>query len=426
METLLIKNGFVVDVINKENSKVQDIYIKNGIIYQISKNIKKTANKTIDATGTVIMPGLINTHNHSAMTLFRGYADDSELMDWLENRIWPAEEKLTGEDVYYGTKLACIEMIKSGTTMFNDMYFFTEDSAKAVKETGIRAMLGRCIMAVENDDDERIKEAIDIIKKYKNDEFIFPCVAPHAPYTCNDKAIKMSVDIAKRYNVPFHIHLAETKEEVEIIKKRNNVTPTEYLNSLNVFDTHTILAHCVWLTDNDINILKKSCANANISHNPISNSKLGSGIARITDIIKEGINVSLGTDGAGSTNNLDMFEEMKICAYMQKAKNLSASCIDAYKIIQMATINGAKTLGVDDKFGSIETNKKADLIIIDTENIKFKPENDIFSNLVYVSNGNDIKYTIINGKVIYENGKVKNINEKEIKEKCKKISKRLL
>ena len=423
MSSILIKNGYVLDVVNKEKSGVKDIYIENEYIKEIGEKLSKKADYVINAENKVVMPGLINTHNHSAMTLFRGYADDMNLKEWLETKIWPAEDRLVGEDVYYGSLLAILEMLKSGTTFFNDMYFFTEDTVKAVKETGIRAMLGRCVMAVENDEDLRVKEAIDIIEKYSKDTHIYTCIAPHAPYTCNEKAIEKCVEISKKYDIPYHIHLSETKSEVDNIKEKYGMSPVEYLNSKKVFEQRVILAHGVWFDDKDIEILKN--IKGGISHNPISNCKLGSGIANVVKYIQNGLLVSIGTDGAGSTNTLDMFQEMKLTSLLQKVNHLKADIIDSYKVIQMATIDGAKVLGLEDKIGSIDEGKYADIIIVNADNMKFKPANDIFSNIVYVGTGDDVETTIVHGKVLMENKKVLNIDEEKIVKKCEEISKRI-
>lgn len=425
MYKILIKNAYLIDVINKQNSRLTDILIIDNLISKIEKNIKEETDKTIDANSNFVMPGLINTHNHSAMNILRGYADDLELMDWLNNKIWPIEDKLTAEDVYYGSLLACIEMIKSGTTMFNDMYFETESTIKAVQKTGIRAMLGRCIMGVENDEDSRVKEAVYLIEKYKNlDEKITFNIAPHAPYTCNIKSLEICVKLAKKYNLPIHIHLAETKDEVKIIKEKYNKTPTEFLKQVGILDLPVILAHGVWVNDKDIEILKN--IKGGIAHNPISNCKLASGIAPIEKYLKSNINVSLGTDGAASTNTLDMFEEMKVCNYLQKVNTLKSSIINAYTALQMATINGAKVLGLEKEIGSIEVGKKADLIILNSKPAKVNPINDIYSNIVYASNGNDVLTTIINGKIVMENRKINFIDENEVVQKCNEKIKKII
>lgn len=427
MYDIIIKNGYVVDMVSDENKvSIKDVLINKNKIVKIEKNTNETAKKVIDAKGKVVLPGFINCHNHAAMTIFRGYSDDTSLMDWLENKIWPIEDKLNKEDIYYSSLLACIEMIKSGTTTFNDMYFLMENVAKAVKETKIRAMLGRCIMKMESEDDERVNEAILLYENYNNSENgrIKVNIAPHALYTCNKEAIIKSKELAVKYNVPLHIHLDETKGEHENILNEYGITPTKMLDEMNIFDKcHVILAHGVWLDDNDIQILKK--IKGGVVHNPISNCKLSSGIARVSKLLKEGVNVSLGTDGTGSTNTLDMFEEMKLCNYLQKVSTLEPTIINAYDVLKMATINGAKTLGLEDEIGSIEVGKKADIILIDMKDgVHLNPLHDVISNLVYSCNGSDVITTIVDGNILMENRVLNGIDEDYVKQKCRELIKK--
>ena len=280
-------------------------------------------------------------------------------------------------------------------------------------------------MSAENSEDERIKETIDLLEKYKDkEERIKFSIAPHAPYTCNEKSLQTCVELAKKYNLPIHIHLAETKDEVKIIKEKYNLSSTEFLKQMGIFDVPVILAHGVWVDDKDMEILKG--VKGGIAHNPISNCKLASGIAPITKYLKNDITVSLGTDGAASTNTLDMFEEMRVCNYLQKVSNLSSSVIDAYTAIKFATINGAKVLGLSKEIGSIEVGKKADLIIVDIKKAKLNPINDVYSNIVYANNGNDVLTTIIDGKVVMEDRKINFADEDEVIDKCNKIMQKLI
>ncbi|MEG2348195.1 MAG: amidohydrolase [Clostridia bacterium] len=425
MSSILIKNGFLVDMVKKQDMvKEKDILIVGGKIIKIENKLDDKADITIDAKGCSVMPGFVNSHTHSAMSIFRGYADDSQLMDWLQNKIWPVEDKLTKEEIYFSTYLGCIEMIKSGTTTFNDMYFMMDSVAKAVEDCKMRAFLGRCIMSVKNRKDIRVKEAIKLYNDFncKCNDKIKVNISAHAPYTCDKKSLLLCKDLCEKLNVALHIHLDETKSEHENILKQEGMSPTKYLDSLGLFDIPTILAHGVWLEDSDINILKSK--NTSIVHNPISNAKLASGIAPITKYIKNGINVCLGTDGAGSTNTLDMFEEMKVCNYLQKISILDSSCIDAYQALEMATINGAKALGIEKEIGTIEIGKKADIIIVDMKKAHLTPFNNIYSNLVYACNGSDVVYTIVDGEILMENRKLNFIDEKNIIDKCQMIAKK--
>lgn len=421
MERILIKNAFLVDMVKKEEKIIKkDVLIEDGKISKIEENIQEDVPKIINADGKVLMPGFINVHTHSPMAIFRGYADDNELMYWLENKIWPVEDKLTEEEIYESTRLSLIEMAKSGTTTFNDMYFMMNTVAKATEEVGLRAYLGRCIMNVENEEDIRIKEAIELYEKYQKHDLIHVTIAPHAPYTCNQLALQIARNLTKELNTMLHIHLDETKKEHDDFLKNYGMTPTAYLDKLHLFDVPTILAHGVWLDDEDRKLLKNK--EVSIVHNPVSNAKLASGICPVTEYLKYGINVCLGTDGAGSTNLLDMFEEMKLCSYFQKVKNLDSASIDAYTILEMATKNGAKALGISDIVGTIEVGKEADFILVDMTRVGVNPINDIYSNLVYACNGSDVEYVFVKGNLIVENKKMTSVSETEIIKKCNEIA----
>ena len=414
----LIKNGLVLDMSkNQPNAEIKDILIEDNIISRIEKDIDiDNIEKLINAEGKAVMPGLVNCHNHVAMTLFRGYADDSDLMSWLKEKIWPAEEKLTSKAVYYGSALGIIEMLKSGTTTFNDMYFFMEDVAKACIDSGIRCTLGRSLID-SSDNDERITETIDLYRNFNRQANgrININIAAHAPYTCNPELIQKAVGLSKEFNVPLHIHLSETMDENNEIFEKYKMSPTQYLKQNGVFDVPVILAHGVWLSDEDVDIIKS--IQGGISHNPISNLKLACGIAPIIKYKNEGLTIGLGTDGAGSTNTLDMFEQMKVCNLMQKVSNMEPTIINAFETIKMATIDGAKVLGLEKEIGSIECGKKADIIIIDLNKPHLTPLNDVYSIIVYSANGADVDTTIVDGKIVMENRNLLTMNEIEIIEK---------
>lgn len=409
---ILIKNGIVIDMANSK-PEIKDILIENDKIIKMEEKILDSADKVIDATNKAILPGFINCHNHCAMSIFRGYSDDLELQEWLENAIWPVEDKLTPEDVYYASLLSCIEMIKSGTTTFNDMYFFMEETAKAVEKTGIRANLGRTVIFDNEQADIRLKEAEEFYKNYNNKAQgrIKVNLAPHAPYTCNPDTMKKCSDLAKKYNMQIHVHLSETEKENKDIEEKYGVSPTKYIEQSGLLDCNCVLAHGVHLSDEDLRVIKKS--HSGISHNPISNLKLASGISDIIKIRQEGIPVGLGTDGAGSTNTLDMFEEMKVACYLQKVKNKKSSCINAKDALTMATKEGAKVLNLDE-IGTLEVGKKADIIIIDLNKPHLQPVNDIYSTIVYSATGQDVDTTIIDGNILMENRVLLNIDENEI------------
>lgn len=423
----LITNALVLDMVgNTANIEKKDILINNNIIEQIDKEIDKDIeiDEKINAKNMLVMPGLINTHTHLAMSIFRGYKTDKKLMDWLESAIYPVEDKLKPEDIYWNSYLSCLEMIKSGTTTCNDMYFGMNKTVEAIENTGLRAVVAWCIK--DDSIKDKIEKTREYAEKYNNNQNskIKIYVSADAPHTCNPETITKCVDLAKELNTGLHIHLAETSTEEKKIKSRYGKRSTEYLNDLNVFDVPVVLAHGIYVSDSDIEILKK--IRGGISHNPVSNCKLSSGICNVVKLRKNGINIGLGTDGIGSTSTMDMFEEMKTAAYLQKVNTKEPSSILAYDILKMATIDGAKVLGLDNEIGTLEPGKKADMIFIKTEKLHMCPDNDICSNIVYSANGADVDSVMIDGKLIMQNRKMLNINEKEVMRQVKKIAKRLL
>ena len=422
----LIKNAYILDMVGeKPNIQKNDILIEDNIIKDIEKDIGTEVDEKINAKNMLIMPGLVNTHTHLAMSIFRGYKDDRKLMDWLENAIFPVEDKLQPDDIYWNSYLSCLEMIKSGTTTCNDMYFGMNKVIEAIEATGLRAVVAWCLTDDSiRDKIERTREYAKIYNNRENSK-ITVFTSPHAPYSCNPDTIKLCVDLAKELNTGLHIHLAETQNEVATIRDRYGKTATEYLSDLDVFDVPVVLAHGIYISESDIEILKQHNIRGGISHNPISNCKLSSGICDVVNLRKNGINVGLGTDGIGSTTTLDMFEEMKTAAYLQKINTMEPTSINAYDILKMATIEGAKVLGLDNQIGTIEVGKKADLIFIKTDKIHLCPENDICTNIVYSANGADVDSVMIDGKMIMQNRKMRNINEREAMKQVKRIARRL-
>lgn len=417
---MLIKNGKVI-IFEDDDVKVKqvDIKIKENKIEKIEKKIEPEENeKVIDATNKVVMPGLINTHAHIAMSIFRGTFEGCDLYTWLNEKIWPIEAKLTSKEVYNASMLSIIEMISTGTTCVNDHYFFSEEIRKALEKSKMRAMITRVLMDSDGKEasENRINEFIHLYEtRNKEDNLISYSVAPHGLYTCSDNLLKISENLARQYNLPIHTHFLESINEIEDIKNIHNAPATKVLKKY--FDgIPTILAHGVKINDEDIEVLKTM--QCGISHNPISNFRLGCKIADVTKYLKNGINVALGTDGQGSGNNLDMFETMKLAALGQGGIHEDEERITSKDVIKMATINGAKLLGIDNRVGSIEKGKEADLIIVDItpklDNIKIIPNNDIISNLVYNINGNSVQTTIVNGNILMEDRKMKLIDENKI------------
>ena len=366
-----------------------------------------TAAETIDAAGRVVMPGLINTHTHAPMVMFRGLADDLALQDWLQKYIFPAEAKTVSPAfVRTGTRLAALEMIESGTTTYADMYYFEEEIAKATREAGLRGVLGQTIIQFPVADAKTPADALAraeaFIKAFKGDSLIVPAVAPHAIYTLDAATLRACAALGRRYGVPVLIHVAETETELKESEAQHHLTPVGYLDSLGFFGPRTLVAHGVWVNDDDIRILESR--DVGVSHNPESNMKLASGAAPVVKYLKAGVNVGLGTDGAASNNDLDMFEAMRQAAFLAKLVTRDPTAVPAQTALDMATIGGARALGLDRLIGSLETGKRADLIVVSMAAARQTPLYDPVSHLVYVTRGDDVRTTIVNGRILMRDG----------------------
>ncbi len=420
---ILIKNCNLIsmDEIRERIEYNVDVLIDNNKIKKIGKNIfTETDYKIIDASNKYVLPGFINTHAHIGMSIFRESVDGYTTQDWLTEKIWPIEDNLTPEDVYYSSLLSCTEMIKTGTTTVNDHYFFPDSVIKAVNESGIRAELTRVVMDIDGKMDERIYELENLIKHSNNKyDTIYISVGIHGLYTASEKCIKKAIEMAKQYNLNIHMHYLEnSKESVDISNNYNSTKSYEIVKKY-FKDTNSIFAHCVKLLPKDFEILKKY--NIKVSHCPISNLKLGCGVSDIIKLLDNDIIVSLGTDGQGSGCNLDMFDTMKFTGLLQKGVHENPKLLPAYDILKLATINGAKALNKENLIGSINVGKLADLIILDLSDITLQPINDVFSNIVYTAKGYNVITTIVNGNIVMEDRILTTLNEADIIEKCKNI-----
>jgi len=361
-----------------------------------------TAKKVISAHDSLIMPGLINTHTHLPMVCFRGLADDLPLMDWLHNHIFPAESKfVTREMVYRGAMLAMAEMILSGTTTFCDAYFYESEVARAAFDSGMRAVVSQGFIDFPKPTDPaKIADIAErFISKWQlKSPLIMPALACHSPYTCSPETLTSVKAAARRADVLYSVHVSETKEEVAIVRERFGKTPVQHLKDIDILDDRTLAVHCIWLEDYELKILQS--LNVKVSHNPESSMKLAAGCAPIPIFIEKGIAVGLGTDGSASNNDLDMFREMGTAAKLHKVIQMDSTVMDAKTVLKMATINGAKALGLEDRIGSIEPGKCADLIIVDTRKPHLAPMHNYYSQLVYAASGADVKTSIIGGKVV--------------------------
>jgi 5-methylthioadenosine/S-adenosylhomocysteine deaminase len=378
----------------------------------------------IDANGGIIMPGLINSHTHAAMTCFRGLADDLQLMTWLNDHIFPAEAKLDDQKVYSGALLACAEMIMSGTTCFCDMYLFEDAVARAAKKAGMRAVVGEVLYDFNSPNygpiENGFKYTQKLIDTWQNDPLVTIAVEPHSTYLCAPQLLKKAFKLTQFHNLPLVIHLAESKSEIDQIKKRYNRTPVEHLAELGVLAPNVLACHCVELTENDIALLQRF--EVKVAHNAESNMKLASGVAPIPRLINEGICVGMGTDGCASNNDLDLFQEMDSVAKLHKAKSLDPTVMDAATVLKMATISGARALGLDPVIGSLETGKKADLIIVDTNKPHLTPMYNPVSHMVYAAIGSDVTTSIINGTVVMEDGTIKTMDVKAVMSDVNRIA----
>lgn len=426
---ILIKNCNLISMNLKEpENKIQknmDILIENEKIIKISKNIKDSVEKVIDGTEKIVMPGLINTHAHVPMSIFRETVDGYITQDWLTQKIWPIEAKLTEEDIYFASMLSYIEMIYSGTTTINDMYFMQNKIVDAALDTGVRLQVTRTLMDTDGSGEKKLIEIEEFIKKYKEKyDTISLNVGIHGLYTNTEEYLQKGLEIAKKYKLPVNMHFCENEQEREDIKKMYNVaSPIEPIEKY-FKNVHLILAHAVKLTNEEIEKIAKQ--DIYIAHCPVSNLKLGCGIAPITKMQEENICISLGTDGQGSGSNLDMFETMKYAALLQKGYLENPTLMPAYEVLKMATINGAKTLNLENQIGSIEEGKLADIIILNLDSPLTLPLNDIIAEIVYNVKAQNVETTIVNGKILMENKVFKLKNDpKVIYEKCENIINRI-
>ena len=411
---LLLKNidFLITQDQDREILENTDLRISGNKIKEIGELEPEKGEDVLDCSEKLVMPGLINAHTHASMSLLRGISDNKELEDWLQEDIFPAEEAMDEEDLRQGARLACVEMLESGTTTFNDMYEGIDQIAEAVEETGIRAVLSRGLFDWDEQGEKRVKEAKEAVEKYSGHELVTPGIAPHAVYSCSEELLKEMKKYAEEKNVPYHIHVSETEKENRDHEAEHGLSPTQYLEKHGLLDSSVVAAHAAWLSEEDKKLFEEK--NANVAHNPAANLKLGSGIAEIPELLEKGVNVALGTDGPASNNNFNLFEEMKTSALVHKLE--SPENIDEQQVLDMATINGAKALGLEDEIGSIEEGKKADLLVIDLDQTELRPfhgRKGLVSNLVFSFNGSPEK-VYVNGEKVMDGGKVTGLDREKL------------
>lgn len=412
MDRLLLKRAEVL--LPAGQVIVADIAIEGNTIAGVGDLSGWQADTIIDCHNKLAIPGFVNTHTHAAMTLFRSYADDMLLMDWLKHKIWPAEANLTGEDVYWGTMAAIAEMIKSGTTCFADMYFFMDDVARAAQESGMRAVLSRGMAGVAPTGAQALVESESFFKDWHKaaDGRITVMLGPHAPYTCPPDYLMKVVELARKLGAQIHIHLSETAGEVADCHKLYGKSPIVLMNELGVLDCGVLAAHCVHLSREDIELIAQK--KVRVAHNPGSNMKLASGIAPVKELFDAGICVGVGTDGAASNNNLDLLEEMRLAALLHKVSTGDPTILPAGTAVDMATKHGAEAVGLGGSIGRLEIGYKADIVLFDMHRPHWYPRHDRLSLLTYAASSSDVHTVIIDGKIVLADGRLTTMDEEKI------------
>ncbi|MEM4246238.1 MAG: amidohydrolase [Candidatus Bathyarchaeia archaeon] len=409
----------------------RSILIDQGKIVQVGGDVRSSADHVIDGRGKAALPGLVNTHTHLSMTLLRGYADDLRLKEWLETKIWPLEKKLTGELCYVGALLGSLEMIRTGTTCFLDMYFYPADVARAAAEAGLRAYVSHAIIDLldPSKGEDQLAQARDSFTRVRalNNPLVKVAVAPHSPYSCSEESLLAAKEVAVAEDAPLHIHIAETRREQADFENRYGKRVVERLEELGFLCPNVVAAHCVWLTRREIEIMAKR--GVKVSHCPVSNMKLGEGgVAPLVEMLESRVTVSLGTDGAASNNCLDMFDTMKTCALLHKAHRWDPTAVPAQETLDLATVGGACSLGISDRVGSLEEGKEADIILIDLRSPSLQPihgEGTVLSNLVYAAQGGLVDTTIVRGRVLMEAKKVLSLDEERVYRLAEQASEKL-
>lgn len=390
-----------------------DVYIKDNLIYKIGSDAVLDKYETIDARNQLIMPGLINMHTHAYMSALKNYADDVPFDEWLFKRIMPVEDNLSSDAAYWSSLLACIEMIKTGTTCFVDMHMFKSQSCKAAQQSGMRAFIGRGLVGEDlyGDGNSRFVEAIDEKNAFESDLIKF-VLSPHAIYSCSEKLLRQVVEESHRLGMLKQIHLAESTFEVETSICKYGKTPVEFLADIGFLDSDTILAHCVKLSKNDIDLIQKH--NSSVVTNPASNAKLGNGFAPVVDMLSNGINVCLGTDSVASNNTLNMFREMGLLSLLHKALYNEPTVLSSFDVLETATVNSAKALGMEQKIGCILEGACADLVFVDLTSSSLFPNNNIISSLCYSANGSEVSSVMINGRFVIKNKELLTIDVEKV------------
>ncbi len=441
---ILIRNAkFIITMdSNRRILRKHSLYVEGDSIVEIGpiENMKyaRKDDMVIDASDMIVIPGLVQTHVHMVQTMFRGLADDMSLLSWLKHRIWPLEAEISREGVYYSALLSAIELLKGGCTTVIDFgsVRFEEEIFKAMYEAGIRGASGKIVMdrgenvpeELLDNPDRALSRCEELLKKWhKRENRLYYILTPRFAVSCSDECLLKVAELAKKYGVRVQTHASENIDEVRIVKEKTGFYNIEYLHRLGLTGSNVILVHCIWITDEEMDILAKT--GTHVVHCPSANLKLGSGIAKIPELLKLGVNVSLGADGAPCNNNLDIFIEMRIASLIHKARLLDPTVMPAPVTLEMATMRGAKALGLEDEIGSLEAGKKADITLISVRGIHLNPftnYHDPISTLVYAGKSSDVKYVIVNGKLVVDNGRVLTVKEEHVLKKANEIAETLI
>lgn len=411
-----IKNGLAL-LTSEQGFAVEqkDIFISGDRIAALGSAPEDfTAEQVIDASGRLVIPGLINCHTHNYMSLFRNSADDVPFDEWLFHRVMPREDKMVPEDAYWGATLGIMEMLRSGTTCFNDMQMHIHQTAQAASDAGIRAVIGRGLSGTAEDEGgtRRLREAAEEIERWQDHPRLRFTIAPHAPYTCDRGYLLQALCLAKKRSLPIHIHLSESAFEVENMKKETGLSPIAYADSLGLLEVPVIIAHCAHVDEADIRLLARP--NVSVVTNPASNMKLGNGFAPVPEMLEAGVRVCLGTDGAASNNSLNLFREMGLVTLIHKGNAQSATAVSAVEAFKMATAKGAEALGLEHEIGSIEVGKRADLAILSLREPQMMPQHDLVAALCYSANGSEVETVLVDGEIVMENRRFRTIDEERV------------
>ena len=431
----MVVAGGIVVTMDSAKRAIEDgsVAVRGDEIIAIGKRdeiaARYDAARTIDARGRIVMPGLINSHAHAAMSLFRGIADDLSLDDWLRKYIFPAEARnVTPDFVAWGTRLGILEMLRGGITEYADMYYFEDDVARVTKEAGMRGVLGETIIDFPAPDNKNLDAAFTYTQKYldhwKGDPLIVAAVAPHSIYTCSEKTLQDSAALARKNSAPILIHIAEAPFELELSRSKHGLTPVAYLGKIGLLGPDVLGAHCIWINAADIATLAHYSVGC--SHNPSSNMKTAAGVMPVMEMREAGVPVGLATDGAASNNNQDLFEEMDLAAKLQKISHMDPRALPAQQVVEMATLDGARALHLEKQIGSLEAGKKADLIIVDTNAPHATPMYSVYSEIVFALKATDVRTVVIAGRVVMDERKMLTLNEDEILQKAKEYQKKIL